>query len=361
MTPVATTPEPVVSPGAAAAPPRTAGRAADIPGFVLPAELEAHEPPEARGLGRDEVRLLVSYRESGRILHRRFTDLPDVLAAGDLLVVNDSATLPAALTARRPGGAAVALHFSTALTASLWIVEPRGVTLDAGETLALPAGGTARMLAPYPDSQRLWIAQLRLPARAVDYLLDQGRPITYPYVRGSWALAMYQTVYAREFGSAEMPSAGRAFTEGLLARAQSRGIGVAHLTLHTSVASLERDEPPIEEWYRVPAATAAALDTARRRGGRIVAVGTTVVRALESAADQAGRVTASEGWTGLVVAPPRTIRTVDGLLTGFHEPRASHLAMLAAFAGRTHLAAAYRAALDGRYLWHEFGDLHLIL
>jgi S-adenosylmethionine:tRNA ribosyltransferase-isomerase len=337
------------------------GTASALPEFTLPPELEAHEPPEARGLRRDEVRLLVTHRNGGRIMHRRFADLPAVLAPGDLLIVNDSATLPAALTAHRAGGAAIALHLSTALTASLWIVEPRQTRAEAGEVLTLPDGGSARILTPYPGSERLWIAQLRWPEPPPAYLAHAGRPIAYPYVRGEWPLAMYQTVYAREPGSAEMPSAGRAFTPAVLARAAARGIGLARITLHTGVASLERDEPPIEEWYRVPSETAAAIEAARAAGGRVIAVGTTVVRALESAADPRGRVTPSQGWTDLIVAPSRTIRTVDGLLTGFHEPRASHLAMLTAFAGREHLELAYRAALDAGYLWHEFGDLHLIL
>jgi len=332
-----------------------------LPEFTLPPELEAHEPPEARGLGRDEVRLLVTHRDTGRIIHRRFTDLPDVLRPGDLLVVNDSATLPAALAARRSDGAAVALHLSTGLTGLLWIVEPRQTCVDVGEVLTLPAGGAARMLAPYPGSQRLWIAQLQLPQPPLHYLMRVGKPITYPYVRGEWPLAMYQTAYAREPGSAEMPSAGRAFTPEVLARAAARGIGLARITLHTSVASLERDEPPIEEWYRVPPETAAAIESARHAGGRVIAVGTTVVRALESAADPRCRVMPSQGWTDLIIAPSREIRTADGLLTGFHEPRASHLAMLTAFAGGEHLERAYRAALEARYLWHEFGDLHLIL
>ena len=337
------------------------GTASGLPEFTLPPELEAHEPPEARGLRRDEVRLLVTHRNDGRIIHRRFADLPDVLAAGGLLIVNDSATLPAALTAHRAGGAAIALHLSTALTASLWIVEPRQTRAEAGEVLTLPAGGSARILTPYPGSERLWIAQLRLPEPPLAYLAHAGRPVAYPYVRGEWPLAMYQTVYAREPGSAEMPSAGRAFTPEVLARAAARGIGLARITLHAGVASLERDEPPIEEWYRVPAETTAAIESARAAGGRVIAVGTTVVRALESAANRRGRPMPSQGWTDLIITPGRRIRTVDGLLTGFHEPRASHLAMLTAFAGREHLDLAYRAALDAGYLWHEFGDLHLIL
>lgn len=334
-----------------------------VPEFVLPPDLEAHEPPEARGLRRDEVRLLVSYRDCDRMLHGGFADLPDRLRPGDLLVVNDSATLPAALTARRADGTALALHLSTGLTGSLWIVEPRETRVATGEVLALPSGGTARILAPYPGSGRLWIAQLRLPEPPLDYLMRVGRPITYPYVRGEWPLEMYQTVYAREPGSAEMPSAGRAFTLEVLARAAAQGISLARITLHTSVASLERDEPPIEEWYRVPPETAAAIESAHRAAGRVIAVGTTVVRALESAAARSprGTVDAVQGWTDLIITPARGVHTVDGLLTGFHEPRASHLAMLTAFAGLGQLEQAYEAALDAGYLWHEFGDLHLIL
>ena len=335
---------------------------ADVPEFVLPGELEAHQPPEARGLRRDEVRLLVTSHDGDRILHRRFTDLPELLDTGDLLVVNDSATIPAALTARRAGeNTRIPFHLSTALTASLWIVEPRGTRVKPGETLALPAGGAAQLLAAHPGSKRLWIAQLRLPEPPLAYLARFGRPIAYPYVRGEWPLAMYQTVYAREPGSAEMPSAGRAFTTEVLSHAAARGIGLARITLHAGVASLERDEPPIEEWYRVPAETVSAIAAARAVGRRVIAVGTTVVRALESVSGPRGAVAAAQGWTDLVITPARGVRTVDGLLTGFHEPRASHLAMLTAFAGRRHLERAYRAALDGGYLWHEFGDLHLIL
>lgn len=329
--------------------------------FILPPALEAHAPPEARGLRRDHVRLLVTARATGRIVYARFTDVPEVLQPGDLLVMNDSATLAAALTATRADGSRLAFHLSTRLPADLWIVEPRDSHVASGETLSLAGGGIARMLVRYPGSSRLWIARLDLPVALPEFLARFGRPIRYPYVPAEWPLAMYQTVYAREPGSAEMPSAGRAFTPEVLTRAAARGIGIARLTLHAGVASPERDEPPVEEWYRVPAETAAAAAAARRGGHRVVAVGTTVVRALESATDAHGRVIASQGWTDLIITPERGVRAVDGLLTGFHEPRASHLAMLEAFAGRDHLALAYEAALRGGYLWHEFGDLHLIL
>ena len=279
--------------------------------FTLPPELEARVPPEARGLWRDEVRLLVTDRDTDRIAHTMFAALPDYLAPGDLLVVNDSATLPAALAARRADGQPVPLHLSTPLPDGHWVVEPRGIRAEPGERLTLPAGGSATLVAGHRGSTRLWIARLDLPAPALEYLARHGRPITYPYVRGEWPLDAYQTVYARVPGSAEMPSAGRAFTRELLARAAARGIGFAPVTLHAGVASPEREEPPSEEWYRVPAETADAITATRRRGGRVVAVGTTVIRALESAWDPAGRVGAAEGWTDLVVTParPSTRRT----------------------------------------------------
>lgn len=346
----------------------TGGRVLD---FVLPPELEAHEPPEARGLARDQVHLLVSFRDSDRIVHARFTDLSDFLRPGDLLVVNDSATLPAALTAHRSDGAAIALHLSTRLADGLWVVEPRGANavpgelapahVAEGERVALPGGGAATLLVPYADSPRLWVARLDLPEPVLDYFHRWGRPITYSYIRGEWPIEMYQTAFARVPGSAEMPSAARPFTPQVIARLTRAGIGLARITLHTGVASLERDEPPYEEFYSVPQKTAEAIRDAHAAGGRIIAIGTTVVRALESAADEDGFVIASRGWTDLVVAPERGVRVVEGLLTGFHEPKATHLDMVAAIAGRDHVERAYGAALATGYLWHEFGDVHLIL
>jgi S-adenosylmethionine:tRNA ribosyltransferase-isomerase len=333
-----------------------------VPGesFILPPALEAHEPPEARGIGRDEVRLLVSDRRADTLAHVRFLDLLSFLNPGDLLVVNTSATLPAALPARRGDGGSLRLHLSTRLPAGLWVVEPREGEVAAGDSLVLPGGGAAALLRPYQRSSRLWLAYLDLPEAVMPYLLRWGRPITYPYVRGTWPLAMYQTVYADEPGSAEMPSAGRPFTLRMLARLEAMGVGLARLVLHTGVASLESGEAPYEEFYHVPPAAADAVGATRRHGGRVIAVGTTVVRALESALD-AGSVVASRGWTDLVISSERDVRAVDGLLTGFHEPRASHWAMLEALAGRAHLERAYRAALENGYLWHEFGDVHLII
>jgi S-adenosylmethionine:tRNA ribosyltransferase-isomerase len=329
--------------------------------FELPPALEAHEPPEARGLARDEVRLLVSERSGAVTIGATFRELPLFVQPGDLIVVNDSATLAAALPATRADGVPFALHLSTRLDDGAWVVEPRKTEVVRGETATLPDGGSVRFIDPHHESRRLWRARLVLPTTLLRYLREHGKPIAYPYVTREWPIEMYQTVYARHPGSAEMPSAGRAFSGRVIDALRTRGIRIAAITLHTGVASLEHDEPPYEEWYRVPASTARAANAARARGSRVIAVGTTVIRALESAADDCGVVQATSGWTDIVVTPERGIITVDGLITGFHEPRASHLLMLEALAGAEHLQRAYDAAVRNRYLWHEFGDLHLIL
>jgi S-adenosylmethionine:tRNA ribosyltransferase-isomerase len=346
--------------------------------FDLPAELEAAEPPEARGLERDEVRLMVTYRSDDSVQHTRFRSLPDFLQAGDLLVVNTSATLKAALPARRSDGEPFALHLSTRLPDDRWLVEIRQPANGASkqylhaatsETYRLPGGGLAVLEQPHPGSfgailpgkTRLWIASLRLPQPWLSYLDEHGAPIRYKYVQQPWPVGFYQTMFAANPGSAEMPSAGRAFTPAVVAALAGRGVQVAPLILHTGVASLEGHEPPYEEFYQVPEATAQLVNDTRRRGGRVVAVGTTAVRALETAAAQTGVVQGGSGWTRLVITPARGLWAVNALLTGFHEPKATHLAMLEALAGRRHLAVAYAQALAGGYLWHEFGDLHLIL
>ena len=242
----------------------------------------------------------------------------------------------------------------------------------AGESLGLPGGARVTLVAAYGGSSvsaihgdqrptRLWIATLRLPCELDEYLDRYGFPIRYGYVRERWPAEYYQTVYATEAGSAEMPSAGRAFTPELITRLVAKGVQIAPLLLHTGVASLEEHEPPYEEFYRVPLATARAVNAARAAGRRVIAVGTTVVRAIETVIDEEGVVHPGEGWTRLVITPQRGIRAIDALLTGLHEPRATHLAMLEALAGRRHLRVTYAAALRERYLWHEFGDLHLIL
>jgi S-adenosylmethionine:tRNA ribosyltransferase-isomerase len=348
------------------------------PLFEVPPELEAGEPAEARGLERDGVRLMVAYRRDERLVHSRFRDLPRFLRPGDLLVINTSGTLPAALPASTPDGERVELHLSTGLPDGSWLVElrrPQGPAsapfqgARPGQRIMLPAGGSARLSSPFDPGRRLdgrpdprlWVADIRLPERLISYLARHGQPIRYPHVQAAWPLSSYQTTYAIEPGSAEMPSAGRAFTPELLTRLMAAGVVIAPVLLHTGVSSQEEGEPPYPEFFRVPATTAHLVNATREWGGRVVAVGTTVVRALESAADESGAVAPREGWTDLMVSPERGVRVVDGLLTGWHSRASSHLMLLEAVAGRALLEGSYRAALRERYLWHEFGDLHLVL
>ncbi len=337
--------------------------------FELPSALEAREPPEQRGLERDQVRLLVAHRRGLRLEHARFADLPELLSAGDLLVINISATLPAAVDARG-GGQRLRVHFSTRvpqLDESWRVVELRTpdrsqpVRGHLGETLALPGGATLELVAPYASGARLILARFRGAQAPEEYLAEHGEPIRYGYATHPWPLDSYQNVYATTPGSAEMASAGRPFTPRLLTELIARGILVAPITLHAGVSSPERHEPPFPEWFEVPAPTADAVRAVRRRGGRVIAVGTTVARALESATDRDGATAPGSGWTGVVISPERPPRAVDGLITGWHEPEASHLMLLEALAGRELLARSYEEALRARYLWHEFGDSHLII
>ena len=340
--------------------------------FELPAALEAHEPPEERGLERDGVRLMVTGRAGGEVQHARFRDLADHLHAGDLLVINVSATLPAALDATRADGSAVRLHVSTRAPGlgECWraveLRSPDGsrpLRGRPGERLALAhGGGTLELAASYAASTRLMLARHEGAEQLEDLLTRAGAPISYGYHSRSWPLSAYQNVYATEPGSAEMASAGRPFTPALITRLVARGIRIAPLVLHAGVSSPERHERPFPEPFEVPATTAALVGATRADGGRVVAVGTTVVRALETAAAAPGwpRI-AARGWTRLVIGPGYEPRAVDGIITGWHEPEASHLQMLEALAGRESLARSYREALRAGYLWHEFGDSQLIL
>ncbi|SDY86137.1 S-adenosylmethionine:tRNA ribosyltransferase-isomerase [Amycolatopsis xylanica] len=321
--------------------------------FELPSELNASAPPEARGLARDEVRLLVA--DTQGVEHTTFTDLDRFLKAGDLLVVNTSATLPAAVDTTTPG---IVAHFSTELDERTWVVElrtPDGPYLKAhqGDRFGLPAGAELVLTERHG---RLWHAEFAVEGRVTAFLARVGRPISYGYVPRRWPIENYQTVFGRDPGSAEMPSAGRPFTAELVTKLVSRGVLFAPILLHTGVSSLESHEPPQDEWFRVPATTARLADWVRGEGGRVIAVGTTVVRALESAAPGG-----SEGWTGLVLGPDRPATVVDGLVTGLHAPNASHLLLLEAVAGASVVEKAYREALEHRYLWHEFGDVSLLL
>jgi S-adenosylmethionine:tRNA ribosyltransferase-isomerase len=340
--------------------------------FELAPALEASAPPEARGLARDDVRLMVATRSSGEIAHARFRELPSFLEPGDLLVINTSATLPAAVEAIREAGTPIEVRFATraprSASADLFVVELRRAGGDAplsagrpGEWIRLAGGARLELVAQYAGAGRLWLARAHATEDMHRYLARHGRPIRYGYVPGRWPLSAYQTAYAAVAGSAEMPSAGRPFTAELITRLVAGGVLFAPLLLHTGVSSPERHEPPYPEQYDVSPATARLVNAVRAWGGRIIAVGTTAVRALETVAAPDGTVRPGAGWTNLVVSADRGLRAVDGLLTGWHEPLASHLQILDALAGETFVQRCYTSAVQHRYLWHEFGDSHLIL
>jgi len=338
--------------------------------FDLPDDLEASEPPEARGLTRDAVRMLVSYRATGSLVPSSFVFLPRFLEPGDLLVINTSGTLPAAIDAVADDGTALVIHLSTQLEEGRWVVEPRRIVgrtterwvgLPPPRRLELAAGASLTLDEPYGERGRLWVARLDLGQRTLSWLAAHGRPIRYGYVDRPWPIEMYQNVYTTEPGSAEMPSAGRPFTPEAITRLVAKGVGVVPLVLHTGVASLEADELPYPERVRVPESTAQQVNAAHRGGHRVIAVGTTVVRALETSVGADGTSGAYDGWTDLVISPEHGVKLTDGMITGWHEPASSHLMMLEAITGRELLRDSYRTAVAQGYRWHEFGDVHLIL
>ena len=337
--------------------------------FTLPRDAEATAPPEWSGTPRDGVRLMAV--RPGSITHAVFRDLPDLLEPGDLVVVNTSATLPARLAALRADGVAVPLHVAGTLDDGDWVVEVRrpdndgpDLRVEPGAVLALPGGVRLHLLTGHPDPRhpsRLWRARPEPRVDAAEHLTRHGQPIRYGYLTGTFPLDAYQTVYATEPGSAEMASAGRPFSEAVLVRLMARGIPVAPVVLHAGVSSPELHEPPAAERFRVPEVTARLVRSTREAGRRVVAVGTTVTRALETATDDDGVTRPASGWTELVLGADRPARAVTGLVTGLHAPEASHLLLLEAVAGSELVAAAYRAAVAEHYRWHEFGDSMLFL
>ena len=353
----------------------TALPAAPLTRFASPDAATAHRPPEDRGLPRDGVRLLVARNEG--LAHARFRDLPAFLSPGDLVVVNNSATLACEFDATRVGAGPVVVHAATRLDDGTWVIELRTApdatrsVLDAtaGESVQLPGGGLLELLEPYPRpgssptgrGNRLWRAALRGSRSLSQHLLRHGRPIAYGYLDRRYPLSAYQTVFATRPGSAEMPSAGRPFTPEVVTALVARGVGVAAVTLHTGLSSQEAGEAPQPERFEVPAVTARLVNATRAEGGRVVAVGTTVTRALESAAQPDGSVSAAAGWTERVISPDEPARVVDGLVTGWHDPLASHLLLVESVAGAALTQRAYDAAVEVGYRWHEFGDSALLL
>lgn len=337
--------------------------------FTLPDSSIAIGPAEKRGVRRDGVRLMVTERSIGSIRDDTFTHLDRHVSPGDVLVVNTSATVPAAVGARTADGTELKIHFTDPAPGGLWSLELRTPTEGEGtapgpdlapQTLHLPGDVVAHLLARSPRTPRLWMATIEGTSDVSEYLGLFGEPIRYTSGEKS-PISDYQTIFARWSGSAEMPSAGRPFTSKLVTRLVSSGVAVAPIVLHAGVSSYEEGETPGEERYEVPNATATVINALRTAGGRVIAVGTTVVRALETVADSSGMIHPGEGTTDVIVNPDRGVRAVDGLVTGWHEPRSSHLALLEVFLPRDHLQGVYDRAIAGGYLWHEFGDVLLVL
>lgn len=339
--------------------------------FQLPASLACAKPTEERGLSRDEVRLLVT-SGGGSIQHNKFYQLDDFLEAGDVLVVNTSATQPAALATLLPDGTEGMMHLGTDLGEQEWLVEVRAVKGEktirwhegvAGVLLQLPGGISARLEHRFYKDRALlslWRAGFSEPVTA-RYLTKYGTPIRYDHLKDRYPLDYYQTFFSFHPGSSEMPSASRGFTPSLVNRLLNKGVVFAPLLLHTGVSSLEEDEPPYPEFMEIDPLTCSIIYRARSAGKRVIAVGTTAVRAVETAAMKDGVPRPYRGWTELYIHEGFQMQVVDGMITGFHEPRASHLHMLLALAGPEHVERAYAAALENQYYWHQFGDLHLIL
>ena len=331
----------------------------------LPAELRAGLPAELRGLRRDGVRLMVIDRAADSITHAEFRQLGTFLRGGDVLVVNRSRTMPAAFPARRENGRAVQLRLCVRHDDEwhVLVVQPdpphANISLETGDRLSTD-GATVLVRGRRADIPLLW--RIDAPPAGLDLLLRLGEPIRYSYVRDPVPMAHYQTVYANEPGSAETPSAGRAFSWEMLTALRRAGVALTDLVLHTGLSSFQDDAADaqhqlFEEWFAVDAWAVDAIASARR----VIAVGTTVVRALETAAAPDGKLRAMKGWTSLQLGAGSPLRVADALLTGFHEPQASHFDLLRAFVDEDLLVRAYYEALARRYLWHEFGDVCLIV
>ena len=338
--------------------------------YALPPDHIAQEPARPR----DASRLLVLDRRLSDLSHHRFLELPDLLAPGDLLVLNDTRVIPAAFTARRASGARVEGIFLRAVDGGLWevLLMGRG-RLRVGETLALvDAAGTPRCPMELMGRGEGGTWHVRPPASAdpVAILREVGRTPLPPYIRRARGAADsddYQTLYARRDGAVAAPTAGLHFTSRVMDRLAARGVESVALTLHVGLGTFQPirsesldDHRMHEEYAEIPPESADRINRARAAGRRIVAVGTTTVRALESAAGDEG-VRPIRGWTRLFIRPPYRFRAVDAMITNFHLPRTTLLVLVAAFAGRERILAAYAEAIREGYRFYSYGDAMLII
>ncbi|HAS44467.1 MAG TPA: queuosine biosynthesis protein [Microscillaceae bacterium] len=340
--------------------------------FELPQHLACPLPTELRNMPRDAVRLLVT-TGAGEASHDVFSNFDQYLQAGDVLVVNTSATVASAFAITLPNGKPGRLHLSTQLSDKEWLIEIRAIEGNTttrwkagqeGMKFKLPENVTVKLKERFYKNDQLldlWVAEFDIRQEEEGYRHRYGQPIKYTQLENPFPLSYYQTFFSFHLGSAEMPSAGRGFTESLLRKLVRKGVVLAPITLHTGVSSLEEDEKPYPEYMEINPVTALLINTAKEEGRRVVAVGTTAIRAIESVANAQGQVKAFRGHTDLYIEDTHQMRVADGLLTGFHEPKASHLHMLQSLAGFEHIERAYQQAIEADYYWHQFGDLHLIL
>ena len=346
--------------------------ASNIIQFDLPKHLSCPEPTEERNVQRDEVRLLVT-DSNGNIHHSTFKFLDNFLSKGDVLVVNTSATIPAALPLSLPGGRQGKLHLGTKIKEKEWLVEIREITGnktirwkegEEGMNFELPSSAGVTLKEKFYNNDQwldLWIADFDIHESIQKYLSANALPIQYEKLNRRYPLSYYQTFFSFHPGSAEMPSAGRGFTAGLIERLLQKGIVFAPVVLHTGVSSLEENETPYPEYMEIDPLSASIINTAKRQGRRVISVGTTAIRAIETALNEENQVIPYHGNSNLFIDENYQMKIADGLLTGFHEPRASHLNMLQSIAGYEHIDMAYQEAIRSGYYWHQFGDLHLIL
>lgn len=331
--------------------------------FNLPPSLNASAPPERRGLRRDHVRMMVLSKETGKTNHDGFFHLDNYLDKGDVLVLNSSRTIPATLKGRNTAtGKELEIRLAGKIDSSRWHALLIGEEVKEGEEIIFSRELRAVVDKTNTSSPLSIIRFSKSGTELMNEIYSVGEPVRYEYIDTPWNLEYYQTVFASHPGSVEMPSAGRAFTWELLFNLKKKGVKIAFIQLHTGLSYYldeKWDHHPSKnnEEYHIPDESWSEIIQAKLTGKKVIAVGTTVVRALETAmiTNELG------GWTNLFIHPGFQLQVSDGILTGLHEPEASHLAMLSAFISQEKLCAAYREAVAKKYLWHEFGDMNLIL
>lgn len=328
--------------------------------FILPHELHAAFPPERRGVRRDHVRMMTIDRKSGKVIHDSFNHLADYVKPGDMIVLNNSRTIPAALRATIHSQE-IEVRLARCLSETSWEALILLDNVEIGDCLQFSDELSAVVIDRKRDSPLLVLRFSISGLSLFQHVYSLGEPIRYEYIEESWDLHYYQNVYGTVPGSVELASAGRAFSWEMLLDLQKRGIQLSYLQLHTGLSYLNDNNQlsPKEniERYDIPQETMAAVLKTKASGGKVIAVGTTVVRALESAVSTG----ISSGETALYIDAAFPLEIVDGIITGFHEPEASHLDMLTAFISPEILFNAYGEAIREKYLWHEFGDINFII